>query len=339
VEKHLFDFADRNLSERVEQGRHALSIDEQRYDFTPTPWSPRADGSIKQVWFPGVHADVGGGYPETGLSDVALQWMLDEVAALGPELGVAAGRLEPPVRPDPLQNRHDEARKPLWKLRPREARHIEPDAELHPSVLRRIRDRTDYRPESLSGHPQAAPFFTGSAPPEDILETGEHLPIQHLEPGESVQDEAFAQNCWSSLGLGVHKGERYEISAEGEWSDKQYRATASGYASPNLLLRLSEGSRRVEQADWFRLIACVHPESNLEARNPDAGNLLTGLVQSMIRDVSDVDAASQLQAVGTEGQQQIEVDRDGFLYVFANDAPWAYSNNSGYLSVTVTRKP
>jgi hypothetical protein len=40
---------------------------------------------LKQVWFPGAHCDVGGGYsePESGLSKIALQWMLDEAVQSG----------------------------------------------------------------------------------------------------------------------------------------------------------------------------------------------------------------------------------------------------------------
>ena len=40
---------------------------------------------MKQVWFPGVHCDVGGGYPEPecGLSKIALQWMIDEARQAG----------------------------------------------------------------------------------------------------------------------------------------------------------------------------------------------------------------------------------------------------------------
>src|SRR6195256_2611677 len=62
-----------------------LSIDENRQIFAPEIWdeseeSPeaKARGRIKQVWFPGVHSDIGGGYPETGLSDLALEWMIKE---------------------------------------------------------------------------------------------------------------------------------------------------------------------------------------------------------------------------------------------------------------------
>jgi len=62
-----------------------LSIDENRQIFAPEIWdeseeSPeaKARGRIKQVSFPGVHSDIGGGYPETGLSDLALEWMIKE---------------------------------------------------------------------------------------------------------------------------------------------------------------------------------------------------------------------------------------------------------------------
>jgi hypothetical protein len=80
-----FQFADTKLSSIVQHGLHAIAIDEQRGDFTPTLWN--ADARIVQVLFPGAHADVGGGYPkansESGLSDCSLQWMMDELAPLG----------------------------------------------------------------------------------------------------------------------------------------------------------------------------------------------------------------------------------------------------------------
>ena len=73
-------------------GRHAISIDERRAFFRnhlwrvpndPTAaWGPK---DVKQVWFPGVHCDVGGGYPEreSGLAKLALCWMLQEAKAAG----------------------------------------------------------------------------------------------------------------------------------------------------------------------------------------------------------------------------------------------------------------
>ena len=71
----------RNLSKGVGMACHALALDEQRKSFEPMLWNEDeiAQGStIKQIWFPGVHANVGGGYPDDSLSYLALNWILDE---------------------------------------------------------------------------------------------------------------------------------------------------------------------------------------------------------------------------------------------------------------------
>lgn len=75
----------------IEIGRHAISIDERRAFFRTNLWMPKGPppGSgprdLKQVWFPGVHCDVGGGYAESesGLSKLALEWMIGEARAAG----------------------------------------------------------------------------------------------------------------------------------------------------------------------------------------------------------------------------------------------------------------
>jgi uncharacterized protein (DUF2235 family) len=73
-------------------GRHAVAIDERRAFFRQNLWRPQdANGGpkdVKQVWFAGVHCDVGGGYPEdeSGLSKIALEWMLAEAHAAGLQL-------------------------------------------------------------------------------------------------------------------------------------------------------------------------------------------------------------------------------------------------------------
>jgi len=80
-----FKFADTKLSVKVQYGFHAVALDERRNDFSPTLWD--ADARILQVLFPGAHGDVGGGYPsehfESGLSDIALEWMQGQLAQVG----------------------------------------------------------------------------------------------------------------------------------------------------------------------------------------------------------------------------------------------------------------
>jgi uncharacterized protein (DUF2235 family) len=79
--KDAFSFADLDLSQQVQYGLHAIALDEARMLFTPTLWNARA--GIQQVIFPGAHSDVGGGYAEHGLSDGALQWMMQQLQHYG----------------------------------------------------------------------------------------------------------------------------------------------------------------------------------------------------------------------------------------------------------------
>jgi uncharacterized protein (DUF2235 family) len=76
----------------IEFARHAVSIDEHRAFFRSHLWRPGAEPNrphgpkdLKQVWFPGVHCDVGGGYSEkeSGLAKVSLEWMLEEAESKG----------------------------------------------------------------------------------------------------------------------------------------------------------------------------------------------------------------------------------------------------------------
>ncbi len=81
-------FHDVQLSAAVRCARQALAIDECRMKFEPSLWQAPPNGStddnrVKQVWFEGVHSDVGGGYAETGLSDTALLWMAVEANEMG----------------------------------------------------------------------------------------------------------------------------------------------------------------------------------------------------------------------------------------------------------------
>jgi uncharacterized protein (DUF2235 family) len=87
-------------------GRHAVALDERRAFFRSHLWrrpddptAPAGPRDLKQVWFPGVHCDVGGGYAETGLSDTALWWMVEEAEAAG--LRVDPSRRSSLLPPEP----------------------------------------------------------------------------------------------------------------------------------------------------------------------------------------------------------------------------------------------
>jgi uncharacterized protein (DUF2235 family) len=80
----VLPFSAKNPS--MHTGRHAVSIHERRCYFRQNLWgTPSSDQNIKQIWFAGVHSDIGGSYPESqsGLSKVTLEWMLHEATAAG----------------------------------------------------------------------------------------------------------------------------------------------------------------------------------------------------------------------------------------------------------------
>lgn len=90
-------FGETNLAVNVERACHALSLDDERRTFHPIPWDETSEaklvtegkvkaGRITQVWFAGVHSNLGGGYPEDRLSLVSLHWMMGEAIKAGLKL-------------------------------------------------------------------------------------------------------------------------------------------------------------------------------------------------------------------------------------------------------------
>jgi uncharacterized protein (DUF2235 family) len=143
----VFRFVDTKLSNKVQNGFHAMAVDELRGDFPVTAWDSRA--GIKQVWFVGAHADVGGGYSaqESRLSDIALEWMMRQLA----EVGV---RLATPLtyKPEPLIGPaiHQPWSKTPFALLPRSPRQVASTDTIHDSVLRRWQADSSYRPQALA---------------------------------------------------------------------------------------------------------------------------------------------------------------------------------------------
>ncbi|TFK67032.1 hypothetical protein BDN72DRAFT_961314 [Pluteus cervinus] len=82
---NFFGFNDLTLGKHVENAFHAMSLNENRHDFQVSKWkfgpgSEPVDGqTVKQVWFAGTHADIGGGWEESDLSIISLMWMADSV--------------------------------------------------------------------------------------------------------------------------------------------------------------------------------------------------------------------------------------------------------------------
>lgn len=75
-------FYDTKLSWNIENAFQALALDENRASFVPALWE-KPEGNktkLRQVWFPGVHTNVGGGYDDSELANITLAWMMSQLA-------------------------------------------------------------------------------------------------------------------------------------------------------------------------------------------------------------------------------------------------------------------
>ncbi len=171
----------------VQAVRHALAIDERRAFYQQLHWGDeyQAHQDIKEVWFAGVHSDIGGGYPEdeSGLAKITLKWMIDE--ACNEKFGLifndkrydryvlgkkSNGKY---IGPDDSAEAHKSLKGAWWLVQflpqsvwlpvqkrkairiPEQLRPIDAGAALHHSVLNRI-NTGKYKPVNLPSLDEAA---------------------------------------------------------------------------------------------------------------------------------------------------------------------------------------
>lgn len=128
-------FHDTSPSRIIRCARHAMSIDENREDFPVTRWEPKPGLDLKEVWFAGVHSDVGGGYADDVLlSDIPAAWILREAAVRGL---VVEHHLKDQLANDPTAAQH---RQPtgIFKFRPTVDRTLGTGDLVHISVKQRL---------------------------------------------------------------------------------------------------------------------------------------------------------------------------------------------------------
>lgn len=152
-----WQFHDTALSRSVQNAYHALAIHEKRSDFEPTLWQKQdkeetKDQVLEQVWFSGVHSDVGGGYLEEQLSDLAILWMIEKAKSCG--LGFREDFLSDPrwFSPSAEGKLHDSFDFPLSWLdtlrrkkgnRKFQANGTNTFESIHPSVVERFKSHKD----------------------------------------------------------------------------------------------------------------------------------------------------------------------------------------------------
>ena len=142
------DFNDHDLPACVVKGHHAMAIDEKRKFFPVLKWN--AEDRVNQVWFAGVHSDVGGGYNECGLSDITLQWMIDKAYGHGVRFKASAVKA---LKKAPSGTLHDSF-DGIWKAFGTAMRQIGDSEFVHESIRERVQNMADYRPANLPQNPR-----------------------------------------------------------------------------------------------------------------------------------------------------------------------------------------
>jgi hypothetical protein len=303
-------FHDTRFASNVQIGRHALAMDEMRESFQPTLWTDIPAGAdVEQIWFPGVHSDVGGGYQQSGLSDGALQWMLEEAQKAGLELRAGVFKQ---INPNPLDILHDscEGFFSMLPTQPRAVPSLYEAGRFHSSVMER------YEVPPLSQAPYRTPHRSADGKGIDI----------------------FARQQWNLTGVWLEKDKTYEFKARGEWldasiscgpagaSDGHFQVGELAYAFGDMLGMVKRSfrqltgnenadlkfTRRHDKVDWFCLMGAV-------ANGAGA--------------VDDKAEPHEYFAIGNG--RRYTPTKSGYLYAYANDAWNCYGNNKGSVELTV----
>lgn len=148
-----YSFHDVQISSIIENAYHALAVDEKRRPFKATLWDSEdmKNPNMEQEWFPGVHSNCGGGYPDSGLSDVAFMWMKEKAEACG--LDFDEDYIAENVHPDPTGTLYNSFTPAYWLLG-KYLRRIgltkSGNEKVHDATLKRLKALADkYRPENL----------------------------------------------------------------------------------------------------------------------------------------------------------------------------------------------
>lgn len=312
-DRNRYTFHDTSLHESVQTARHALAMDERRASFQPTLWTELKPGQdAKQLWFPGVHSDVGGGYRENGLADGALQWMIDEAELCGLKFNQARNQVKP--------NYHDmmhESCDGVFSLLPTQPRSIanivDQPSQFHDSALKRQSD------PPITQYPYRQFRLLSSSPL--VLDISARLP-------------------WNETGVWLDAGTAYTFTASGEWLDSSIscgpEGTGDGNFQPAEVVHLIASAfgklevlygrvfknsdvnfnytKRHEQLEWFCLVGAIANGDGVDAKNyllrPEVFKIGAGCTYTP--------------------------KRSGYLYAYANDAWNCYENNRGHVALKIT---
>ena len=230
---HRNEFHDTTLSPLVKNAFHAVAADELREDFQPTLWTsaPAPEQTLEQVYFPGVHADIGGGYQESELSNISLAWMIDKAQSCGAQF---CPKLISQIKNEKNYQGilHDSyvGKFKLSRTLPRNLPNLSlPSALVHESVRSRMKDPPIYQAPYRKPHQQLGQ---------------RKLPV-----------EVYARRRWNPTGIYLDKG-CYQFKAQGQWLDGKAKCGPEGHKRYRLEA-LGLRTKRQAEFSWMELIGCI----------------------------------------------------------------------------------
>lgn len=307
-------FHDTELGNQIQAARHAIALDEMRATFQPTLWTKVEGRDAKQVWFPGVHSNVGGGYRETGLSDGALLWMMTEAEECGLVFDAGMKRQVKPAFQDVL---HDSC-SGVFSLLPTQPRSRpffrDPQAAFHSSAL----DRQKQPPIHQS------PYWEE----------------KQLTKAPPVTIDVYARQSWNASGLWLEAGKEYTFAATGEWMDASITCGPGGTSDGHFQLgELAQvfGSMlgEVEQV-WKTVTGRTAADFKFTKRHEEwPWFSLVGAIANG----GGVDAKHHLEPhesflIGAGCKYK--PNKSGYFFAYANDAWNCYGNNKGRVRLAVS---
>jgi hypothetical protein len=317
-------FHDPQLSSKVKYAYHAVSIHERRSSFVPSLWEKKDDAPaeqvLEQVWFPGVHCDVGGGYNAAGLSDEPLYWMMQKAQDCGLLFRAQSTEFGLDNAPDPFSRLHD-SYSLLFRI--------------VDFVLRKFRGE----PRVYSDDPKYCADISRSALMLRHFSTKQEWPssfvrvLDRMLTNMSLDDLKFplkplqppppkspirlttaidsrpivASNKWNATGIHLNKGTRYRVALLGplDVHDGGIHVTAlSGWpwCWQRIVFAPIGLFRRRPLSPWFALIGSI-----------------------------DRKRSFRISCDGFE----LDAPTSGELFCYFNDTPFRYLNNTGSIRISV----
>lgn len=322
-QKKKWQFHNTDLGKNVKTARHAMALDEIRSSFCVTRWSNASQHKdTEELWFPGVHSDVGGGYSETDLSNGALLWMMEE--SENAKLKFRDG-VKDSIKQNPQGVMHNSYKGAFAKLRSRprniDAVIADNQKSFHPNVLKRqAASPIDYPP---------------------------YHPTKILDVDEKCTRQIYAGERWNATGIYLEAGHEYKFSSTGEWQDGKdtcswkgtqddkwtfgdlVRFGSSVWGSTETIFKKATGNestdflftKRVESMKWFVMVGAIANDAGSTNEVKNDGSPLPHQYVDLTQHVN----------------KALKVKHSGYLYCFPNDVWSKYDNNHGSVTLTIER--